>query len=157
MTACREASLQRPWTHRSWESIDCGEYSFCVWGFQSQSTAAHSWDKVPYFTFLQSNQVPEQGKLLLSRYVRNKMQWNHLRDCNPIAHGSHQPTPLEERSTQPPYKVLQPMQWNKDAQVITPHDSSFECTPCFPLQEVGCRRQIYSDVEDVCLGMQFHP
>lgn len=140
---CPESVMREP---QLWE------YSFTsVLGFQSQSTAAHSWNKVPHFAFVHSNQVPEQGKLLLSRYVKNKMQWNHLRDCNPVTHGSHQPTPLQERSTQPPCLVLPPMQWKKDVQVITPHDSSSGCAPCFPLREVGCRRQIYSDVEDICL------
>lgn len=74
--------------------------------------------------FLHSNQVLEQSKLLPSRYVTSKLQWDHTRNCNPITNGSHQPTHLWERSTQTSCLVLLPTLWKKDAQTITPHNSS---------------------------------
>lgn len=114
---------------------------------QQQHTAETKFHTSPFCRVIGS----QRKENLLGKCVRNKMQWIHLRDSNPIAHGSHQPTPLQERSTQLPYMLLPPMQWKKDIQVITPHDSSSGCTPCFLLQEGRCRRQIYSDEEDICL------
>lgn len=151
MTTCREASLwcPEPTGHESASAV--GSTHSSVPRASSHSQLQHT-AETKFYTSPFCRVIRSQSKEnLLGRCVRNKMQWIHLRDSNPIAHGGHQPTPLQERSTQPPHMLLPPMQWKKDAQVITPHDSSFGCTPCFPLQEVGCRRQIYSDVEGICL------
>lgn len=71
------------------------------------------------------------------------------------SHESHQPTHLRGRSIQPPCLVLPSTLWKIDTQVITTAPLQFtdgNWRPlCFPLQGVGCIRQTYSAVEDICL------
>lgn len=152
-------NVPQPAPNRPRGSTDHGDHSFIgILGLLSQPTTARSRTKVQHPTFLHRNQAPEQGKLLPSRYVRSKLQQDHARDSvtpsrvgaisqHICGKGVHS---LPDWSCRP-HRGRRMLGLSPHATAPLQSADGNWCSPCFPLQGVGCRRQTYLAVEGICL------